>query len=517
MSGGVEMTVNGGTIGGLEEAGVRVFKGVPYGGDTSGEGRFRPPRPPRPWSGVKDCTEYGPSCPQMTVEQMLGVPVPPESEGRMGTRSFEPVTGEDCLVLNIWTPAAGPSAGLPVLVWLHGGGWSTGSASWPLYDFANLARHGDAVVIGINHRVGLLGFLDLSSVSEQFADSGNVGMLDVVAALEWIRDNIAGFGGDAGNITVFGESGGGAKVATLLGMPAGRGLFHQAVAVSGSMLAAQRPDHAASHAEAVLELVGVGHDMEKLQAIDVSQLIGAEVALPGREGSALVRRRGFSPVLGRSLPEHPAEAIRGGLSRDVTLLSGCNRDESLGFLFHDPELWTLSADAVLERLRAMLGDKAERVLAAYGAAHPEDTPTSTFIAASTDAMFRVPQIRLAEAKVQGGGNPTYMHLFTWGLTDPTGRVRSPHGIDMPYFFDNVDKAPMSQGPHAERLASTMSGVLSTFAHTGVPGFDGLPTWPPYTLESRATMLLGLEPVVENDPGGAERASWSAIRLPGLRG
>ena len=165
----------------------------------------------------------------------------------------------------------------------------------------------------------------------------------------------------------------------------------------------------------------------------------------------------------------------------------------------------------------MLGDRAERMLAAYGAAHGADTPTSTFIAISTDAMFRIPQIRLAEAKVEGGGRPTYMHLFTWGPRDPRGRVRSPHGIDMPYFFDNVDKAPMSQGPHAGPLASMMSGALSALAHTGAPGHDGLPPWPPYTLESRATMLLGLEPVVEHDPGGTERASWSEIKLPGLRG
>jgi len=514
---GVEVATSSGTVRGLEEAGVRVFRGVPYGGDTSGEGRFQPPRPPRSWRGVRDCIRYGPSCPQMTVEQMLGVPVSAESDGLMGTRSSEPLTGEDCLVLNVWTPAARRSAGLPVLVWLHGGGWGTGSASWPLYDFTNLAQHGDVVVVGINHRVGLLGFLDLSFVSERFADSGNAGMLDVVAALEWIRANIAGFGGDPGNVTVFGESGGGAKVATLLAMPAGRGLFHQAVAVSGSMLAAQQPDHAAGTAEVVLALVGVGQDVEKLQAVDVEQLIDAEIALPGREGSALVRRRGLSPVLGPSLPEHPAQAIAGGLNSEVTLLSGCNRDESLGFLAHDHELWTLSADAVLHRLRLMLGDRAERMLAAYGAAHGADTPTSTFIAISTDAMFRIPQIRLAEAKVEGGGRPTYMHLFTWGPRDPRGRVRSPHGIDMPYFFDNVDKAPMSQGPHAGPLASMMSGALSALAHTGAPGHDGLPPWPPYTLESRATMLLGLEPVVEHDPGGTERASWSEIKLPGLRG
>jgi para-nitrobenzyl esterase len=354
-------------------------------------------------------------------------------------------------------------------------------------------------------------------MSDQFAHSGNVGMLDVVAALEWVHDNIADFGGDPANVTVFGESGGGAKVATLLAMPAGRGLFHRAVAVSGAMLAAQQPDHAARHAEAVLGLLGIGPDMEKLQTIDVAQLIEAEIALPGREGSALARRRGFSPVLGPSLPEHPAEAIAGGLSRDITLLSGCNRDESLGFLFHDPELWTLSADAVADRMRALLGEKAERVLAAYRAAQPGETPTSMFIAASTDAMFRIPQIRLAEAKVAGGGRPTYMHLFTWGPTDPLGRVRSPHGIDMPYFFDNVAKAPMSEGPHAERLASMMSGALRSFARTGAPGHDWLPAWPPYTLESRATMLIGPEPVVAYDPGSTERASWSDVKLPGLRG
>lgn len=511
-----DIKTTSGTVRGVAMEGVFAFKGIPYGDDTSGEGRFRPPRPPRPWSGVRDCVDYGPSCPQMTTEEMLGMPLPPESESFNGTHSYERVTGEDCLVLNVWTPAPEASAGLPVLVWLHGGGWGTGSASWPVYDFTNLANHGNAVVVGINHRVGILGFLDLSSLADEFADSGNVGMLDVVAALEWVRDNIAGFGGDPGNVTVFGESGGGAKVATLLGMPGGCGLFHQASAMSGSMLLAQEPDRAVANSDAVLEHLGVGHDIETLQAIDVAQVVDAEVRLPGRLGVVVGRGPGFSPVLGPSLPQHPIDAVRGGMNRDVTLVSGCNSDEMLAFVFFDPDLWTLGTDAVIDRLRPRVDDP-EGVFAAYQAARPDDSPTSLLIAITTDAMFRVPQIRLAEAKVAGGGRSTYMYLYTWGFEDPTGRVRSPHGVDMPYFLDNVDKAPAMQGPHAEQLASICSNVLTALAHTGAPDHGALPAWPPYTLDERATLRINMEPTVENDPGGRERRRWDGIELSGIAG
>jgi para-nitrobenzyl esterase len=247
-----------GAIRGASDGALWAFKGVPYGADTSREGRFRPARPPRPWNGVRDCLAYGPSCPQMTVEQMTGQPIPPESEAMMGVLAVEPAMSEDCLVLNVWSPSLDPSAKLPVLVWLHGGGLSTGSASWPLYDFGNLARHRGVVVVGINHRLGILGFLDLSSLGAEFADSGNVGMLDVVAALEWIKTNITGFGGDPGNVTVFGESGGGTKTSYLLAMPAAEGLFHKAFPMSGAALSAQSPDRAASTTEFVIEHLEVG-------------------------------------------------------------------------------------------------------------------------------------------------------------------------------------------------------------------------------------------------------------------
>jgi para-nitrobenzyl esterase len=197
-------TANG-HVRGMRDDGVWAFKGVPYGDDTGGAGRFRPARPPRPWAGVRECLEYGPSCPQMTVEQMTGTPMSAEIESMMGVLATEPSVSEDCLVLNVWTPTLDAAARLPVLVWLHGGGMNTGSASWPLYDFTNLARRRRVVVVGVNHRLGILGFLDVSALGEEFADSGNVGMLDVVAALGWVSHNIAGFGGDPSNVTIFGE------------------------------------------------------------------------------------------------------------------------------------------------------------------------------------------------------------------------------------------------------------------------------------------------------------------------
>ncbi len=512
-----EIKTIAGTVRGVETDGVWAFKGVPYGADTSGDGRFRPARPPQPWTGVRDCVEYGPSVPQMTIEQMLGVPVREEAESLMGTHSYERVMGEDCLALNVWTPAVGADSALPVVVWLHGGGWSTGSASWPLYDFSNLARHGNVVAVGINHRVGILGFLDVSRLGDEFADSGNVGMLDVVSALEWIRDNIAGFGGDPGSVTVFGESGGGAKVATLLGMPAGRGLFHKAVAMSGSMLIAQEPADAAINTDAVLERLGIGTDTAKLAALDVAALIEAEVELPGRNASGLMRGRVFSPVLGPSLPQHPDQAIRAGVNADVRLVSGCTHDETLGFLFADPDLWTLDDVGVLDRLRPFLGDDAERLFAAYRAGRPDDSPTTMIIAITTDAAFRLPQISLADAHVEGGGAATYVYEYRWGFEDPTGRVVAPHGTDMPYWFDNVDVAAIAAGPHADDLVAMMSGALVGLAHTGAPDNPALPSWPPYTLDERAMMHFDVPARIEHDSYGAEREWWSGIVPPGFRG
>ncbi len=506
------VTTTAGDVRGFERADVRVFRGIPYGAHTSGSGRFRPPTPPPSWTGVRDGTEFGPSCPQMTVSQMLGVPMADEIEQSMGVHNWERVTGENCLVLNVFTPADHDGATLPVLVWLHGGGWSTGSASWPLYEFDNLARRG-AVVVSVNHRIGILGFLDVSALGEEYADSGIAGMLDVVAALEWIRDNIAGFGGDPGNVTVFGESGGGAKVATLLAMPGAQGLVHKAVAMSGSLLRAQSKAVAGANRAAVFAHLGLGADGVGIESVTVDRLIDAEIELPGRAIFGPGTR--FGPVLTPSLPEHPADALGNGLSRDVVVVSGCNRDEMVAWMAADPTVWTLAEDDLPERAASYIGDAAGTMTARYRAALPEDSPGSLLIAISTDARFRVPQIRLAEAHVRGGGVATYMYLYTWGFVDPTGQMRSPHGADMPYFFDNVACAPAFAGPDADALVAMMAPVLVALGQTGSPGHDGLPPWPTYGLDTRTTMCIGIPAHVEADPGGSTRVCWDDVALGGL--
>jgi para-nitrobenzyl esterase len=515
LSTGVIKTASGSVRGAADSDGVWSFKGVPYGDDTGGPGRFRPARPPQPWSGVRDCLTYGPSCPQMTIEQMTGTPMPVEIEQMMGVLGTEPSMSEDCLVLNVWTPTLEAEAALPVLVWLHGGGMNTGSASWPLYDFSNLANHGKVVIVGINHRLGILGFLDLSTFGEDFADSGNVGMLDVVDALQWVRQNIRGFGGDPKNVTVFGESGGGAKTSTLLAMPAANGLFHKAFPMSGMMLAAQRPEVARSTAEMVLEQLGVGTDRKKLEAVDVSRLVETELALQGAQLLGGGGRR-FGPVLGPSLPEHPEQALRAGASAGIPVVSGCTTDEMLAFLAADPELWTLTEQGLRDRLGLLLGEHTDPIIAGYRSIRPDDSPMSLLVATLTDATMRVPHIRFTEARLQAGGAPVWMYLFAWGQPDDSGRRWCAHGSDMPYFFDNVHKAPMAAGTHSDELVAAMSGALVAFAYTGNPNHGGLPKWPTYKLDDRSTMMFDTPSSISSNPFGAEYLLWQDVPLRELR-
>jgi para-nitrobenzyl esterase len=513
MPPGVVETVSG-RVRGANNDGVWAFKGVPYGDDTGGPNRFRPARPPQPWSGVRECQSYGPSCPQMTIEQMTGHPMPVEIEQMMGVLGTEPTMSEDCLVLNVWTPTLEAEAKLPVLVWLHGGGMNTGSASWPLYDFTNLANHRQVVMVGINHRLGIFGFLDLSGFGEEFADSGNVGMLDVAAALGWVGQNIAGFGGDPNNVTVFGESGGGAKTSVLLAMPAAEGLFHKAFPMSGMMSAAQQPEVAQQTAEIALAHVGVGRDLKGLDTVEVDRLIEAELALQGSQLLGGGGRR-FAPVLGPSLPQHPEQALQRGASASIPIVSGCTADEMLAFLITDPEFGSMTEQGVRDRLENLIGEHAEAILAGYKAIRPHDDPTSLLIATVTDATMRIPHIRLSEARIGAGGAPVWMYLFAWGHPDPSGRRWSAHGSDMPYFFDNVDKAPMAAGPHADELVAAMSGALVSLAYTGDPNHEDLAKWPSYTLDGRSTMVFDTPSSVQSDPFGAERLTWGDVPLGGL--
>jgi para-nitrobenzyl esterase len=502
-----------GAVRGAVNDGVAAFKGIPYGDDTSGTGRFLPPRPPLAWSGVRDCLEYGPSCPQITTGQMTGQDLPAEIEPLVGVWNHERNVGEDCLVLNVWTPAAS-GAGRPVLVWLHGGAFAVGSASWPLYDFSNLARNNDVVVIGLNHRLGILGFLELSHLGEEFADSGNVGMLDIVAALAWVRDNIAAFGGDPGNVTVFGESGGGAKVNTLLAMPAAQGLFRNAFVMSGTRLRAKTFDTARALTDTTLDTLGVHRDVGLLHKLDADALVQAQLALPPAGSAAPRFRTAFEPTLGPSLPRHPLDAIRGGSGAQVNVVVGCTTHEMLSFVT-TPDLWVADDESLRERIHTFLGAAADRVIAEYRQARPGESMLSLYVLIASDHAMRVPHIRLADALLDGGSPQPHVYLFAFGGPGPDGVVRSGHGSDMTYFFDNIKQAPVFDGPHAAPLVRALSGALIALARSGDPNHEGIPDWPGYSTAHRPTMIFDVESRLATDPMGAERRIWDGIEGLGL--
>ena len=454
-----------------------------------------PPAAVAPWSGARDALEYGPSCPQPSAR--------PEGW------SQEPLLSEDCLYLNIWTPACDARA-RPVMVWLHGGGFSIGSGSWPVYDGTALTRRGDVVVVTVNHRLGIFGYLHLREIAgPDFASSGNAGMLDLVAALEWVRDNIASFGGDPSNVTIFGESGGGAKVTTLMAMPAARGLFHRAAVQSGPGLRS-RVGHGEATELAKQVVAGLGADgdpVRGLQSATTEQLTAFHAKL-GR--SAVFA---FSPVLDDvHLPEHPGDAIRAGRAADVPLIVGCNRDEATLFLQMDPGsdgIAVLDGDHVPPRLQG-LGEHAKPIIETYRRTRPDASPRDLLVAIESDRMMRIPSIELAERKIAGGKAPVFMYLFCWAA----GPLGSAHGYEIPFVFDNARPPVMPESVGRGELAARMSEAWLAFARTGAPDHEGIPHWPAYSLAGRATMIFDRTDVeVRDDPGGEERAAWQASGAP----
>ena len=488
---------------GVQEDGLAVFRGIPYAAPPVGGLRFRAPQPHPGWEGARDASEFGPIAPQ-NVEIDLDALLP--SGGDPLPQS------EDCLSLNLWTPAL-DAAARPVLVWMHGGAFTIGSGSEPLYDGANLAARGDAVVITVNYRLGALGFLDEPALGET-----NFGMRDLIAALRWVRDNIANFGGDPENVTIFGESAGGAAVAVLLASPEAAGLFHRAIGQSPAgdhplLLKRSEPATAAFYAA-----LGLDHPTpEVLRALPIGDILAAQQAVEatlmesGDNLAALVLP--FRPMIdGALLSEPPLTAVAAGRAANLPLLLGTNDEEMK--LFHAMlELGDLDEAEVVRRLdsahpdgRAVYNAYREARLARGEPAAPRDI----LDAAAGDHMEVMPAVRFADAYADRGA-PTFVYVLDWKSPALNGALGSCHALEIPFVFGAHTRAPefAGAGPAADALAETVMDAWLAFARHGNPSTDAL-HWPPYDSANRAQMLLGDRVRIEQNWRSTERAAWDGV-------
>ncbi|MGI8492843.1 MAG: carboxylesterase/lipase family protein [Acidimicrobiales bacterium] len=495
--------------GASHEAGVVRFLGIPYAEAPVGELRFRAPRPAKPWSGARGCDDFGYWSPQNPAATTLSGEVPGAQD-------------EDCLTLNVWTPAA-DGAHRPVMVWVHGGGFVGGSGASGMYHGAALAARGDVVVVTINYRLGVLGFLahpDLADPggAEAGGAAGNWGLLDQVAALAWVRDNIAGFGGDAANVTIFGESAGAMSVSDLLAMPAATGLFHRAIAQSGppNAMSMARAEENASKLTAGL---GVG-SVQSLRQVPVAALLVAQANVLSQRAAGLP----LTPVVdGTSLPAHPLSGIAGGSAAGVPLLIGTNRDEYKMFIVADPK-GRDPDEAILrrriERAFAASGEqlRPDDAIAAYRSiresAGEATDPRDLWSAIESDRLFRIGSIKAAEAQ-SNHQTRTFSYLFVWESPAMRGALGACHALEIPFVFGSLGLPGMDRfagcGAGAEKLSTDMMDAWLAFARSGDPSHPGIGQWPAYDARRRATMIFGSETAVVDAPMDQERQVWEAAR------
>lgn len=491
-----------GKVRGYTEGGVHTFKGIPYGGSTSGDGRFMPHRPPTKWAGVRDCLEYGPISPQWQGNRAQ---TPDHIAFLFQAEPW--FQDEDCLTVNVWTPAHRSATNRPVLVWLHGGGFFGGSSfEFPSYDGRNLADHGDVVVVSVNHRLNVLGFLNLSRFHERYEDSANVGMLDVIAALRWVRDNIGQFGGDPGNVTVFGQSGGGAKVNYLMTMPSAKGLFHKAVVMSAipKLPEFQTAEQTALRGAAVIRRLGLEKSgIDELQKVSHARLAAAW-AETASEAPALVA----PSIDGRVVPSAPFVPAATDISADIPLLVGNTLHE--GAFIRDLTRDALTDAQLRKEAAQMHGPHAPALINSLRAIYPSAKPVEVLghMRNSGGLDLRVQTVIQAVRKsIQRA--PVYAYSFEWRTPVLDGRLGAFHRSELPFFFDNTDRcAHMTGGTAAARsLGEKVSGALIRFARTGNPNHASLPHWPAFRADTVPTMIFDDECEVKFDHDRAAREAY----------
>ena len=499
-----------GRVRGITREKVSAYYGLPYGASTAGAGRFMPPAKPEPWTGIREANHFGHRSPQGPSTLIPEV---------AATDRGEPA-GEDCLCLNVWTPRVGAGR-KPVMVWLHGGGYSAGSGAFIIYDGANLACRHDVVVVTVNHRLNVFGYLYLAELGgDKYRESSNVGMLDIVAALEWVRDNISEFGGDPNNVTIFGQSGGGGKVSTLMAMPAAKGLFHRAICESASAIKGLPKDEATKSAERYMAKLGLKpNQVDELQKLPADQLVAAM----GGGGLRL------APVVDdHSLPRNPFDPDAPPISANVPLLIGSVETE-VTFMRGTPvdpmDEATLHAHVkqALSGRGGFPGAAAGReeaddatvdhLIEVYRNGRPGIANTDLYLILASDATFRAGVMTEAERKADQAGAPCYMYYFSWRSPVRDGKLRTFHTLEIPFVFDNVDLATAMTGSGQDRYAleDKISGAWVAFARTGKPNHSLLPDWPAFNTKERATMILDNECKVTDDPHGEERRALLAAQ------